>query len=267
LSELFVQTALSGRFRRTKHAMTDRPTTLVQLATYNEIENLPPLVDDILAALPGADLLVIDDNSPDGTGDWCEERGEREPRLRCLHRSGKLGLGTATIAGMRYAIREGYRYVINMDADYSHHPRHLPALAAGMDNPDGTPRVDVMIGSRYVAGGAIQGWPLRRHLMSRGVNFYARTLLRLSPRDCSGAFRCYRTSLLERIDWEEIRSKGYSFQEEILWRLKQLGARFDETPITFADRQRGASKIDSREAVSALRIILALGAKSWFSRP
>ncbi len=243
--------------------MSDRNSTLITVATYNEIENLPRLVDEIFAAVAGVDMLVIDDNSPDGTGAWCDEKGAADPRFHCLHRSGKLGLGTAIIAGMQYAIEHGYRYVLNMDADFSHHPRYLPALMAGMERPDGTPAVDVMIGSRYVPGGGVEGWPLRRHLMSRGVNAYARCLLGLSAKDCSGAFRCYRTSLLKEVDFDAVRSRGYSFQEEILWHLKRLGAKFGETPITFADRQRGASKINSREALSALRIILALGARNW----
>jgi dolichol-phosphate mannosyltransferase len=246
--------------------MDPKRDTLVTLATYNEIENLPRLVDAILASAPQADLLVIDDSSPDGTGRWCDERAAREPRLSCLHRPGKLGLGTATIAGMSHAIEHGYKYVLNMDADFSHHPRHIPALLEGMEPHDNRPGADVMIGSRYVAGGAIEGWPLRRHLMSRGVNAYARWLLGLSPRDCSGAFRCYRTSLLARVDFSKIRSRGYSFQEEILWHLKRLGAKFGETPITFADRQRGASKIDSREAWAALGNILALGVRSVAGR-
>jgi dolichol-phosphate mannosyltransferase len=238
--------------------------TLITLATYNEIENLPRLIDAILEAAPRVDILVIDDNSPDGTGTWCDSRAAFEPRLACLHREGKLGLGTATIAGMRYAIEHGYQFVLNMDADFSHHPRYLPALLAGMDRADGSPAVDVMIGSRYVRGGAIEGWPLKRHLMSRGVNFYARWLLGLRCRDCSGAFRCYRVSRLEQIDFDAIRSRGYSFQEEILWLLKRAGATFAETPITFADRQHGASKINSQEARAALGIILTLGARNWF---
>ncbi len=238
--------------------------TLVTLATYNEIENLPRLVDEILAVTPNVDLLVIDDNSPDGTGTWCDTKSAFEPRLHCLHRSGKLGLGTATIAGMQYALEHGYRFVLNMDADFSHHPRYLPALLAGMDHADGSPRVDVMIGSRYVRGGKIEGWPLKRHLMSRGVNTYARCMLGLPTKDCSGAFRCYRASLLEQVDFDAIRSRGYSFQEEILWHLKRLGATFGETPITFADRRHGSSKIDSREAWSALRVILSLGMQNWF---
>jgi dolichol-phosphate mannosyltransferase len=246
--------------------MSDRNSTLVTLATYNEIENLPRLVDEIFASVPAVDILVIDDNSPDGTGRWCDERRSGESRLHCLHRAGKLGLGTATIEGMKYAIEQGYPFVLNMDADFSHHPRYLPAILGGMTNEDGTPRVDVMIGSRYIPGGRIDGWPLKRHLMSRGVNFYARSLLGLSPRDCSGAFRCYRTALLARVDFGAILSRGYSFQEEILWRLKRLGATFGETPITFADREHGASKIDAGEASAALRIILRLAAKNLFSR-
>jgi len=245
--------------------MADRHT-LVTLATYNEIENLPRLVDEIFAIVPEADVLVVDDQSPDGTGAWCDEKAASDARLHCLHRSGKLGLGTEIIAGMKYAIEHGYRYVLNMDADFSHHPRHLPAIMAGMERPDGTSAVDVMIGSRYVAGGAIEGWPLGRHVMSRGVNAYARLLLGLRASDCSGAFRCYRTSLLAKVDFDAVRSHGYSFQEEILWHLKRLGAKFGETPITFVDRQRGKSKIDSHEAWSALRIILALGARNWLDR-
>ena len=237
--------------------------TLVTVATYNEIENLPRLVGEIFAVAPNVDLLVIDDNSPDGTGAWCDKQAAAEPRLKCLHRAGKLGLGTATMAGMKYAIQRGYRYMLNMDADFSHHPRYLPALLAGMDRPDGSPDVDVMIGSRYVPGGAIEGWPLKRHLMSRGVNAYARWLLGLRAKDCSGAFRCYRTSTLGQVDFDSIRSRGYSFQEEILWHLKRLGATFGETPITFADRRYGTSKINSKEAWAALRIILALGVRNW----
>jgi dolichol-phosphate mannosyltransferase len=246
--------------------MTPTRPTLVTLATYNEIENLPRLVDDIFAAAPSVDILVIDDNSPDGTGAWCDTRAAAEPRLACLHRSGKLGLGTATIAGMKYAIERGYAYVLNMDADFSHQPRYLPALLAGMNHADGTPKVDVMIGSRYVPGGAIEGWPMKRHLMSRGVNTYARWLLGLRAKDCSGAFRCYRTALLAQVDFDAIRSRGYSFQEEILWHLKRLGARFGETPITFVDRRHGASKIDSKEAWAALGNIMVLGVRNAFSR-
>jgi dolichol-phosphate mannosyltransferase len=136
----------------------------------------------------------------------------------------------------------------------------------GMERADGTPAADVMIGSRYVAGGKIEGWPFRRHVMSRSINACARLLLGLAPRDCSGAFRCYRTSLLERIDFDDVLSRGYSFQEEILWRLKRLGARMAETPITFADRERGSSKINMHEAFAALGVLARLGASNWLGR-
>lgn len=241
------------------------PSLLITIATYNEIENLPLLVEAIFKHAPQCDLLIVDDNSPDGTGQWCDQQGHREPRLKCLHRTGKLGLGTAIVAAMRYAMENDYPYLLNLDADFSHDPRCLPALVAGM-NPSGQPPRDVMIGSRYIPGGKIEGWPLVRHLMSRGVNVYARLLLGLKPRDVSGGFRCYRTAMLKKIDLDSIRSRGYSFQEEILWRLKRAGAHFGETPITFVDRQRGASKINRGEAWQAVRILLALGVRNWTGR-
>ncbi|MCU0879003.1 MAG: polyprenol monophosphomannose synthase [Pirellulaceae bacterium] len=237
------------------------PRTLVTVATYNEIENLPALVDAIWREVPAVDILVIDDNSPDGTGRWCDERAAEAStgggHLLCVHRAGKLGLGTATIAAMQYAIEHGYDQVLNMDADFSHHPRYLPALLAAME------QADVAIGSRYCPGGGTKDWPWKRRMMSWGVNTYARCLLGLRPRDTSGAFRCYRVSLLKKLDFAAIKSRGYSFQEEILWRLKRLGARMVETPIVFADRERGVSKIDRSEALAALWIIFRLGLTNW----
>src|SRR5262249_55431190 len=152
----------------------------------------------------------------------------------------------------------GYDHVLNMDADFSHHPRYLPAMIAGMGGGDQQP-LDVMIGSRYVPGGGTVDWPLKRKLMSKAVNVYTRWLLGLKPRDCSGGYRCYRVAMLKKLDLDRVRSHGYSFQEEILWLLKQAGARIGETPIVFADREKGSSKINSREAVNALGIILRLG--------
>lgn len=240
-------------------SMNDPATcrTLVTVATYNEMENLPHLVEEVFRHASGVDLLVIDDNSPDGTGAWADGKAADDRRVRVLHRTGKLGLGTATIAGMQYAIEHKYDYVLNLDGDLSHHPRYIPALVGGMAE------ADVVIGSRYIPGGGVPDWPLRRRLMSRGVNAYARWFMGLRPQDCSGAFRCYRVKLLEQLDFTSIRSRGYSFQEEILWHLKRLGARFAETPIVFRDRQLGHSKINSREALSALWIIFRFGVKNW----
>ncbi|RMF93214.1 MAG: polyprenol monophosphomannose synthase [Planctomycetota bacterium] len=246
--------------------MTTDPQTLVTVATYNEIENLPRLVDTIFDAAPEVHILVIDDNSPDGTGRWVDQRAAEEPRLKCLHREGKLGLGTATLAGMRYGIEHGYRYVLNLDADFSHPPEKIPELIAAMDPEDGPP-ADVAVGSRYVPGGKIEGWPPHRRLMSWGVNTYARLLLGLPVRDCSGAFRCYRASTLARVDFRLVRSRGYSFQEEILYWLRCVGARMVEVPITFVDRRFGKSKINWKEAVAALGILAWIGLRRPFCRP
>jgi len=243
--------------------MSDESSTLVVIATYNEIENLPGLTEEVFRHAPDADVLVVDDNSPDGTGDWCDERAAVDDRIRVIHRSGKLGLGSATIAGLRYAIEHGYAYVLVMDADFSHHPRHIPAMRAGMGGEEGETSLDVMIGSRYVKGGGVEGWPLRRRLMSRAINAYARCLLGLAIRDCSGAFRCFRTDVLKQVDFQKIHSTGYSFLEEILWHLKRSDARFGETPIMFVDRQQGQSKINMREAVAALWAIFLLGVRNW----
>ena len=245
--------------------MSNAEKTLVTVPTYNEIENLPLLVEAIFKYLPEADILVVDDNSPDGTGAWCDKKSADEPRLHCLHRPGLLGLGTATIAAMKYSIEHGYRYMMNMDCDFSHPPECLPRFVAGMDPTDG-PGVDVMIGSRYIPGGGVENWSPKRKFMSWSVNTYSRWLLGLKVSDCSGAFRCYRVSLLEKLDFDAIRSRGYSFQEEILWRLKRLGARFGEIPFVFPDRKRGSSKINMREARSALWIIFSLGVKNWLGR-
>jgi dolichol-phosphate mannosyltransferase len=238
------------------------PRTLVTVATYNEIENLPRLVDEIQALVPEVDLLVIDDNSPDGTGQWCDRRAAGDHRFHVLHRPGKLGLGTAIMAGMQYAIEQSYAWMLNMDSDFSHHPRYLPDLLATAWR-EGDSAADVVIGSRYIPQGGVEGWPWRRQFMSRAVNLYARTLLGLRPKDCSGGYRGYRTELLRQLDFSQIRSRGYSFQEEILWRLKRLGARIVERPIIFADRRQGQSKINAGEARSAVWIIFRLGLKNW----
>jgi len=230
---------------------------LVSVATYNEIDNLPLLVEAIWQAVPTADILVIDDNSPDGTGQWCDQRAATESRLKCLHRPGKLGLGTATLAAFAYAIQHGYDVLVNMDADFSHPPDRIPALLAALAD------ADVAIGSRYCPGGRTEGWPLRRKLMSWAVNTYARCLLGLAPRDTSGAFRGYRVALLARLDPAAVVSRGYSFQEEVLWRLARLGARIVEVPITFVERQRGQSKINRQEAWQAIWILFRLGLTHW----
>jgi dolichol-phosphate mannosyltransferase len=234
------------------------PRILASLATYNEHDNLAPLIGEIHAYLPGADVLVIDDNSPDGTGRLAEDLAATDPRVHALHRPGKLGLGTATVAAMRYAMDHDYDYLVNLDADFSHHPRYLPALIAGMK------RHDIMIGSRYVQGGGTENWPLARRIMSKSVNSMARLLMRIPARDTSGAFRCYRVAKLRQVALDKIVSRGYSFQEEMLYRCRLAGCRMGETPIIFAERRAGASKVNTREAVRSLGILLYQGAKAFF---
>ena len=236
------------------------PCLLVSLATYNERDNLPALVRGILEQLPEAHVLVIDDNSPDGTGQVADDMAHADARVRVLHRTGKLGLGTAILTAMRYAMEHGYAYLVNMDADFSHHPRYLPALVAGMD------RHDVMIGSRYVKGGGTVDWPWKRKLMSWGVNLLVRFLLRLPARDCSGAYRCYRVAKLRQAHLERVVSRGYSFQQEVLYRCRKARCRIGETPIVFEDRRAGLSKVNPREVVRSLSTLLWIGLRAFFGR-
>jgi dolichol-phosphate mannosyltransferase len=237
---------------------SDEPRVLVALATYNERDNLAPLVREIRTVLPAAHILITDDNSPDGTGQLADELVAADPQVHVQHRKGKLGLGTAIVAGMRYAIDHHYDCVISMDADYSHHPRYLPALVEGMR------RHDVMIGSRYVPGGGTVNWPMSRRLMSGGVNALSRLLLRLPAHDTSGGFRCYRVAKLRQTRLDNLLSTGYSFQEEMLYRCRRAGCRIGETPIIFEDRRAGASKADLREATRSLAVILRVGVPAFF---
>ncbi len=231
---------------------------LVALATYKERENLEPLLVEIHAAAPTAEVLVIDDNSPDGTGQLADELAARDRRVHVLHRAGKLGLGTAMLTAMRYAMDCGYDILVTMDADFSHHPRYLPDVLAGMRTQD------VTIGSRYVRGGGTRNWPLSRRVISKSVNALVRLLMRLPARDNSGGFRGYRVAQLRRTDLGRLLSHGYSFQEEVLFRCHLAGARIGETPIVFEDRRAGASKVNPREMVRSLALLCWLGLWALF---
>jgi dolichol-phosphate mannosyltransferase len=226
---------------------------LVSLATYNEVDNVPGMVDAIHAALPDADLLICDDNSPDGTGKLADRLAADRSWLHVLHRPGKMGLGSALVNALQYADANGFDYWINMDADFSHPPAALPALLRGMAN------FDVMIGSRYVAGGGINGWDAKRHFMSKAINFYSRLMLGLKARDTSGSYRCYRVSKLRELDLKQVYSTGYAFMEEFLFHCKRLGCRIGETPIVFENRRVGQSKINSMEAIKALWALFYVG--------
>lgn len=236
---------------------------LVAIATYNERDSLPVLLQKLRSIIADADVLVVDDNSPDGTGQWLDEQAKSEPRLHVLHRAGKLGLGTATVCELKYAISHDYHVVVTMDADGSHDPKHLPALLGAIGTCS-TAGPNVVIGSRYIAGGGIEGWPWYRLVMSRMVNGLARLLLGLAVRDCSGAYRAMCVDFLRGVDLDKITSRGYSFFEEVLWHFKLAGARFEEVPIVFVNRIRGSSKISAAESVRSVGVLVRLGMRNWF---
>jgi dolichol-phosphate mannosyltransferase len=228
--------------------------SVVILPTYNEAVNLKLLVPSILQQGP-FDVLVVDDNSPDGTGEVAEELAKRfAGRVDVLHRSGKLGLGTAYLAGFRYALALGYQQVFTMDADFSHDPSRLPALRAALEE------ADVVLGSRYVPGGGTLRWPLRRRILSRGGSTYARLILGLPIHDLTGGFKGFRHSVLETLllELDTIRSNGYAFQIEVTYLCSRHGFRIKEVPILFEDRLVGQSKMNGRIIVEALRVVLAL---------
>jgi len=227
---------------------------LISLATYNERGNLPTLAAQIFEFAPEADILVVDDSSPDGTADWVEEQMQTDARFKLIKRTGKLGLGSAVLSAMDYAVQNNYEFLINMDADLSHPPRFLPAIRSKAEEG-----FDVVIGSRYVSGGSIEGWSLTRRVMSRAINIYARCLLGLKTRDNSGSYRCYRVALLSRLEPPSVLSRGYSFFEEILYRLRKLGGTFAEVPITFEERRMGQSKLNVKEVFIALWLLLRIG--------
>jgi len=229
------------------------PRLLITICTYNELENIRLLLPELRAVAPNADLLVIDDGSPDGTGAAVQELAATDPALKLLQREEKLGLGTAALTGFEYGIQHEYDLLLNMDADFSHHPRYVPALIQLSET------CDVAIGSRYVPGGGVVGWSLLRHFMSRAINIYTRMLLGVRTRDNSGSFRCYRVNQLARIDWDRTLSKGYAFFEEVLYRCAAAGCAFGETPIVFEDRRFGETKISFKECVIALWVIFRLG--------
>ena len=234
------------------------PRILVSLATYNEAGNVAALIAEIHKFLPQADVLVIDDNSPDMTWKIVEDMGAADPRIKLLKRPGKLGLGTATIAAMKYAMDNDYDYLQNMDADFSHPPRYLPGILAGMS------KYDVMIGSRYVRGGGTENWPLARKVMSQSVNMMVRFLFRMPVKDASGAYRCYRVSKLREVRLDKLRSRGYSFQQEVLFRCHKAGCKLGEYPILFENRRAGASKVNRKEALRSISMILYLGLRNFF---
>jgi dolichol-phosphate mannosyltransferase len=210
---------------------------LVIIPTYDEAENLRPIAERVRRSVPSVDILVADDNSPDGTGAIADELAASDNHIFVLHRPGKQGLGAAYVAGFGWAKDKGYDVVVEMDADGSHAPEELPKLLDTLRD------VDVVLGTRYVPGGSVHNWPLHRLALSRGGNLYIRMALGMPFKDATGGYRAYRMPVLDAIDVNAVASQGYSFQVELAWRAYRHGFRIAEVPITFTDRVRGASKI------------------------
>jgi dolichol-phosphate mannosyltransferase len=221
--------------------------SLIVVPTYNEIENLESLVQAVLKASPNdAEMLIVDDNSPDGTGQLADRLGKQFPRVHVLHRTEKMGLGTAYVSGFRWGLEKGYEVLIEMDADFSHDPKYLTTMIEKLTN------FDVAIGSRYVNGGGTVNWGLGRRLLSLGGSFYSRLILGASIRDFTGGFNGWRRQVLEAVDLHSLRSDGYSFQIELKYRAFLKGFRITEFPIVFVDRQVGRSKMNRRIIFEAL---------------
>ena len=227
--------------------------TWVVLPTYNEAGNLPGIAAAILASLPGATLLVVDDASPDGTGGLADSLAASDPRVRVLHRPGKQGLGRAYIYGFRVALAGGAGRIVQMDADWSHDPSYLPGLVRPID--DGA---DLVIGSRYVRGGGVTKWGIGRRAVSRGGSAFARLVLRLPAHDLTGGFKAWRRDVLAAIPWDGVHAGGYVFQIEMTYLARRAGARVVEVPIVFRDREVGVSKMSRRIVVEALLVVLTL---------
>jgi dolichol-phosphate mannosyltransferase len=228
----------------------------IVLPTYDEADNIGPISAAILEALPAAILLVVDDNSPDGTGRLADALAAADPRIRVRHRPAKQGLGRAYLDGFRTALKGGASAVVQMDADFSHDPTALPDLLA----PVTTGEADLVIGSRYVTGGGTVDWGLIRRIVSRGGSLFARTLLRLPPHDLTGGFKAWRAETLAAVPFEGIHAGGYVFQIETTFRASRAGARVREIPIVFHDRRVGQSKMSRRIVAEALVIVVGL----WF---
>ena len=233
---------------------------LVIVPTYNEKENLPLIVGRIRAATPDVHILVADDNSPDGTGLIADELVAADDHVHVMHRMGKEGLGAAYLAGFAWALDNNYDVVVEMDADGSHKPEELHRLLSGLEN------ADLVLGSRYVPGGQVRNWPKSREILSRGGNTYTRIMLGIPLRDATGGYRAFRASALRALQLDQVASQGYCFQVDLAWRASQMGLRVKEVPITFVEREIGASKMSRHIVVEALWRVTQWGTKSRYEK-
>jgi dolichol-phosphate mannosyltransferase len=229
------------------------PDVLVIVPTYNERDNLPAIIAAVHEHLGEADVLIVDDNSPDGTGAVADEIAARDKQVHVLHRAGKQGLGTAYVAGFKWALARDYQYMFEMDCDFSHDPKYLPLMLARAR--DGA---DLVLGSRYVDGGGTVNWGPMRKLISRGGSFYARTILGIGVRDVTGGFKCFRRATLEKLDLDSVSAQGYGFQIEMTYRTIRHGMRVEEIPIVFVDRRVGQSKMSKKIFLEALTLVWKL---------
>ena len=235
--------------------------TCVIVPTYNEKENIVDLVEQLLDLPVNAHVIVVDDNSPDGTGELANNLATKTERVSVIHRAGKLGLGTAYIAGFKKGLADGADRLITMDADFSHNPSCIPELVALADY------YHITIGSRYIPEGGVVNWELRRRFLSWGANAFARTTLGLKAHDCTAGFRCYHREVLQNIDLDRIFSNGYSFLVEMLFKCQRMGYTVGEIPIIFANRERGSSKISQTEIYKAMYTVARLTATRFKPRP
>ena len=227
--------------------------TLIVTPTYNEKDNLPRFIDAVRSAAPEADILVVDDNSPDGTGDIADAIASKDKRVRVLHRAGKLGLGTAYIQAFLQGLAEGYDQFFEMDADLSHDVKYLPAFFQALDEG-----ADVVIGSRNIPGGDVEGWGLSRHFISKGGSIYSRTILGLGVKDLTSGYKAFSRRALEAIQLGAVHSNGYSFQIEMTYRALRRGMKVKEVPIVFVDRTLGASKMSRKIFLEAIGVVWRL---------
>jgi dolichol-phosphate mannosyltransferase len=237
------------------------PRVLIVTPTFNERDNLAEFVAAVRAVAPSADILVVDDASPDGTGQLADQLAAADPGIAVLHRPGKLGLGTAYVDGFRHALAHGHDVVFEMDADLSHAPSYIPAFLAAVAGG-----ADVVLGSRNVPGGGVEGWGVGRHVLSKGGSLYARAILGVGVRDLTTGFKAYTRRAIEAIDPETLRSNGYSFQIETTYRALRKGMRVEEVPIVFVDRRAGRSKMSRRIFVEAIGEVWRLRADALLGR-
>ena len=229
---------------------------LVIIPTYNEIHNIQKLLPDLLSSYPGIDVLIVDDNSPDGTADFIQTISEKISRVKLIRREGKMGLGTAYVAGFKFMLQNNYDCAIQMDADFSHDPNEITNFLMQIENND------LVIGSRYIYGVRVINWPIRRLLLSYGANLYSRVITGMPIKDGTGGFKCWRRRVLEAIDLDKIHSNGYSFQIETNYKAYKKGFKIYEMPITFIDRVHGTSKMSKKIVREAISMVWKLRLKS-----